>query len=145
MCLIKGGAMGWKKVPCGIWMSSKVRHCDGYYNEGWVYDSYSSRKGGHLSQQVRYWTELGVVLKLVLWSSIVRQWWQHNSSRGIKVPPVDQTYTLPSHSRMSDACRRKDMQIHSDLNMSDPLIKFPTCKAYGQHRNTIGVKCLSID
>ena len=51
-----GGAMGWKKVPCGIWMSSKVEHCDGYYNEGWVYDCYSSRKGGHLSQRVHYWT-----------------------------------------------------------------------------------------
>ena len=144
MCLIKGGAMGWKKVPCGFWMSSKVRHCDGYYNEGWVYNCSSISKGGHLSQEVRKRTwcnsKRASTMKLY-W----RQWWQHNSSRGIKVPPVDQTYTTPSHSGMSDAWRRKDMQIHTGPNMSDLLMKFTTCKAYERHWHAIGVKCLNID
>ena len=30
----------------------KLRHCDEYYNEGWVYDCYSSSKGGHFCQEV---------------------------------------------------------------------------------------------
>ena len=37
----------------------------------------------------------------------------------LKVSPKDQIYTMPSHLRTSDASRRKDMQIHTDLKLSD--------------------------
>src|SRR5664279_1126818 len=29
----KSGAMRWKIVPCWIWMSSKVKNCDGFYKQ----------------------------------------------------------------------------------------------------------------
>ena len=54
--LIKRWRSGWKKVPCWIWMSSKVKHCDGYYSEGWVYNCSCSSKGGRLSQEVYFQT-----------------------------------------------------------------------------------------
>ena len=44
----------------------------------------------------------------------------------LKVSPKDQIYTMPSHWRMSDAWRRKDMQIHTDLKLSDPEIMLTT-------------------
>ena len=41
-----------RKFYAGFGWIPKLKHCDGYYNEGWVYDCYSSSKGGHLCQEV---------------------------------------------------------------------------------------------
>ena len=39
---------------------------------------------------------------------------------------MDQIYTMPTHWRMSDAWRRKDMQIHTDLKLSETEITLTT-------------------
>jgi hypothetical protein len=125
-----------------------------------------SHKGGNLSQQVCYWTwccseqhnsSWGIKVAnssrwtwskdrdTLLRSSIVWQWWQHNSSWGIKVHQLSKIYALTCHLRMSDAYRRKDMQIYTNMNMWDPLINFPACITYEQNQNATGVKCLSVD
>ena len=42
-----------RQVHDGFGRVPKLRHFDEYYNEGWVYDCYSSSsKGGHLCQEV---------------------------------------------------------------------------------------------
>ena len=45
-----------RKFYAGFGWIPKLKHCDGYYNEGWVYSCSSSSKGGRLSREVRYRT-----------------------------------------------------------------------------------------
>jgi hypothetical protein len=65
--------------------------------------------------------ELGVVSSvLVLCSSIVRQYWQHSFGQETKVSLEDQFYTMTSHRRWVMCADAKDMQIQTDLKVSDP-------------------------
>jgi hypothetical protein len=65
--------------------------------------------------------ELGVVPSmLVLCSYIVWREWQHSFAKATKVSPEDQVYTISSHTRWVMCAYAKDMQIHTDLKVSEP-------------------------
>jgi hypothetical protein len=107
--------------------SKKIKHYDGFYKwkVKYIVVLVPAEEGILVKMFV---IKLGVVpSELVLWSSIVCV----NSGNIIMAEELmSHQETKLSHPRMSLACRRKDMQIHINLNMSVSLIKFTICEAY---------------
>ena len=107
-----------RKFYAGFGWIPKLKHCDGYYNEGWVYSCSSSSKGGRLSREVRYqtWCNFEWVFSMKLYYLIIEASW---FKPRIKVPPEDQTYTKPIWLK-NEWCveTQRYANTHTDLNVS---------------------------
>ena len=130
--------MGWKKIPCWIWMSFKVKRCDGFYKRRlsislfWQWRlSYKWRVSvslfwqWSLSQEVLF--ELGVVPSVSdLWSYIVYD----NISDMIQTKELRFHLVTKIIHRLARSFRNEwcvetqvICKVHTDLKCSDPLTK----------------------